>query len=244
MTGAGTVAIADALLTTRATPAPPLSVGILTADLARLDDQLEILRGRGVWAHLDIMDGRFCPGLTLGTSLVKATASCGVPVDVHLLVEEPLRFLEEVVLAGATTVSVHAESTRHLHRTLQELTALQEIHPHLVRGLALNPGTAVAALEPVIELVDLVLVLAVNPGWPGQRPAANTPRRIGQVRDLATRAGRPLAVGVDGGVTRDNVATVASWRPDLVVSGSAIFDGRDAAGNLDLMLAAIAQATP
>jgi ribulose-phosphate 3-epimerase len=217
---------------------PKLSAGVLTADLTRLGDELAILRGTGCWAHVDVMDGSFCPQLTVGPGFVAAVAAAGVPVDAHLLVDEPRRLLPDIVAAGPAVVTVHAEATRHPHRTLQELTALAAARPApVLRGVAITPGTPVTAVEPLLELTDLVLVLAVDPGWPGQPPAANTRRRVAAVRKLAAEAGRPVMVGVDGGVTMANAAEIAGWGADVVVSGSAIYDGRDPAGNLDRMLA-------
>lgn len=217
---------------------PKLSAGVLTADLTRLGDELAILRGTGCWAHVDVMDGSFCPQLTVGPGFVAAVAAAGVPVDAHLLVDEPRRLLPDIVAAGPAVVTVHAEATRHPHRTLQELTALAAARPApVLRGVAISPGTPVTAVEPLLELTDLVLVLAVDPGWPGQPPAANTRRRVAAVRHLAAEAGRPVMVGVDGGVTMANAAEIAGWGADVVVSGSAIYDGRDPAGNLDRMLA-------
>src|SRR5689334_590553 len=182
-----------------------VSAGILTADLSRLAAELSILDGTGTWAHVDVMDGHFCPALTVGAPIVKAAVGCGAKVDAHLMVEEPRRFLAG--FAGAEVITVHAEATRHLHRTLLELT---ELAPP-VRGIALNPATPLHVLEPVLDLVDLVLLLAVNPGWRGERPAAGTARRVQAVRDLATH----LSVGVDGGLTLANAAEIASWRPDV-----------------------------
>jgi ribulose-phosphate 3-epimerase len=217
---------------------PKLSAGVLTADLTRLGDELAILRGTGCWAHVDVMDGSFCPQLTVGPGFVAAVAAAGIPVDAHLLVDEPRRLLPDIVAAGPAVVTVHAEATRHPHRTLQELTALAAARPApVLRGVAISPGTPVTAVEPLLELTDLVLVLAVDPGWPGQPPAANTRRRVAAVRKLAAEAGRPVMVGVDGGVTMANAAEIAGWGADVVVSGSAIYDGRDPAGNLDRMLA-------
>jgi ribulose-phosphate 3-epimerase len=217
---------------------PKLSAGVLTADLTRLGDELAILRGTGCWAHVDVMDGSFCPQLTVGPGFVAAVAAAGIPVDAHLLVEEPRRLLPDIVAAGPAVVTVHTEATRHPHRTLQELTALAAARPApVLRGVAISPGTPVTAVEPLLELTDLVLVLAVDPGWPGQPPAANTRRRVAAVRNLAAEAGRPVMVGVDGGVTMANAAEIAGWGADVVVSGSAIYDGRDPAGNLDRMLA-------
>ena len=218
---------------------PRLSAGVITADLTRLGAEMDVIRGRARWAHIDVMDGAFCPQLTVGPSFVRAVASTGVPVDAHLLVTEPLRFLPQVVDAGAEIVTVHAESGRHPHRALQELTQLSADVRPVIRGYAINPGTPVQAIEPVLDFVDLVLVLAVNPGWSGQAPAANTARRIAAAREITSAAGHPVLVGVDGGVSLANAAEVASWGADVVVSGSAIFDGKDAAGNLAAMLAAL-----
>jgi ribulose-phosphate 3-epimerase len=228
-----------AALAGQAGTGPRLSAGVITADLTRLGAELEVIRGRARWAHVDVMDGAFCPQLTVGPSFVRAVASTGVPVDAHLLVTEPARFLPQVVDAGAEIVTVHAESGRHPHRALQELTQLSADVRPVIRGYAINPGTPVQAIEPVLDLIDLVLVLAVNPGWSGQAPAANTARRIAAARDIASAAAHPVLVGVDGGVSLANAAEVAGWGADIVVSGSAIFDGKDAPGNLAAMLAAL-----
>ena len=215
---------------------PRLSAGVLTADLTRLGDELEILRGKAAWAHVDVMDGVFCPQLTVGPAFVAAAASTGMPVDAHLITEEPRRLLPEIVAAGAAVITVHAEATRHLHRTMAEMTALAGPDHKFLRGVAINPGTPVQAVEPVLWLADLVLVLAVSPGWPGQAPVPGTRQRVLAVRDLARRAGAEVLVGVDGGVTLGNAAEIAGWGADVIVSGSAIYDRKDPAGNLDLMI--------
>ena len=228
-----------ATLAVRAGTGPRLSAGVITADLTQLGTELDVIRGRAHWAHIDVMDGAFCPQLTVGPSFVRAVASTGIPVDAHLLVAEPLRFLAQVVHAGAEIVTVHAESGRHPHRAMQELTQLSADVRPVIRGYAINPGTPVQAIEPVLDLVDLVLVLAVNPGWSGQAPAVNTARRIAAAREITSAAAHPVLVGVDGGVSLANAAEVAGWGADIVVSGSAIFDGKDAPGNLAAMLAAL-----
>ena len=216
---------------------PRLSAGVITADLTRLGAELEHLRGQAAWAHVDVMDGVFCPQLTVGPAFVAAVASTGIPVDAHLMVEEPRRLVPEIAAAGAAVITVHAEATRHLHRTMAEMTALASKERSFIRGVAINPGTPVQAVEPVLGLADLVLVLAVSPGWSGQAPAASTRQRVRDVRELADKAGADVLVGVDGGVTIGNAAEIASWGIDVIVSGSAIFDRIDPAGNLDLLSA-------
>jgi ribulose-phosphate 3-epimerase len=224
-------------MNTNLRPSPPkLSAGVLTADLTRLGAELEILRGKAAWAHVDVMDGVFCPQLTVGPAFVAAAASTGVPVDAHLITEEPRRLLPEIAAAGAAVITVHAEATRHLHRAMAEMTALAGPERKFLRGVAINPGTPVQAVEPVLWLADLVLVLAVSPGWPGQAPAPGTRQRVLAVRDLARRSGAEVLVGVDGGVTLGNAAEIAGWGADVIVSGSAIYDRNDPAGNLDLMI--------
>ncbi len=218
------------------TGGPRLSAGVLTADLTRLGAELEILRGTAGWAHVDVMDGSFCPQLTVGPAFLAAVAGTGIPLDAHLMVTEPRRLLPEVAAAGPAIITVHAEATVHLHRTMQEMTELVSAGPGFLRGVAINPGTPVQAVEPVLELADLILVLAVNPGWSGQAPAANTRRRVLAVRELARAAGAEVLVGVDGGVTAGNAAQIAGWGIDLIVSGSAIYDRADPAGNLDRIM--------
>jgi len=221
------------------TPSPRLSAGVITADLTRLGTELEILRGKASWAHVDVMDGRFCPKLTVGPDFIAAVASAGIPVDAHLMVEEPRRYVPDIAAAGAAIITVHTEATRHLHRTLQEMTQLTRKPGSFMRGVAINPGTPIQAVEPVIELTDLVLVLAVNPGWPSQAPAANTRRRINAVRELAANCGAKVLVGVDGGVTTANASEIAGWGPDIIVSGSAIFDHLSPVHNLELLTQAL-----
>lgn len=222
---------------------PRLSAGVITADLTRLGAELEILRGKAEWAHVDMMDGAFCPQLTVGPAFVAAVAATGIPVDAHLLVEEPRRLVPDVAAAGAAVITVHTEATRHLHRTLQEMTALARDRSFL-RGVAINPGTPVQAVEPVLELADMILVLAVNPGWPGQAPAVSTRRRVEAVRELASAHGADVLVGVDGGITLGNAAEVAGWGIDVIVSGSAIFDRRNPAHNLELMTKTLLHPVP
>lgn len=197
---------------------PSLSVGVMSADLLRLGEEIDEVVSAGVrLAHVDVIDGVFCPGLSAGAGLVAAVSRSAVP-DVHLMVADPLAAVEEHVAAGAGVVTFHLEATRHPHRVLQSLAGRG-----VVRGVALNPGTPVAALEPLMDELELVLLLAVNPGWPGQSQIETTPQRLEQVRALA--GSRRVAVGIDGGVTRANIGRIAALDPDLIVAGSAVFSG-------------------
>ncbi|HMQ27341.1 MAG TPA: ribulose-phosphate 3-epimerase [Acidimicrobiales bacterium] len=223
--------------------APTVSVGILTADLSRLGEEMALLEATGVGVvHFDVMDGCFCPMTTIGPPIVKAVRTAMVK-DVHLMIEAPLAKVADYVSAGADLLTVHLESDRYVRRVLVELGNLENANEPgrgVARGVALLPGTPVAAVEPVLDLADYVLVLAVDPGWGGQRFAAPTPDRVQELRDLIAESGRDVLVGVDGGVTRDNVGEVAATGADLIVTGSAVFDGVDPDANARFMLSALA----
>jgi ribulose-phosphate 3-epimerase len=225
--------------------APTLSVGMLTADLLNLGAEMALLEGAGVkLVHFDVMDGCFCPMTTIGPPVIKAVKTPLVK-DVHLMITDPVQKLGDYVRAGADIVTVHLEAERHIHRVFQELAAMTNANDPergILGGLALNPGTPVEAVEPLLDEVDLILVLAVNPGWGGQRFGAETPRRLARVKRLVEDAGRDVLVAVDGGITRDNLAEVTSLGPDLIVTGSAVFDGKAPAENARAMLAAVAAA--
>ena len=187
------------------------------------------------FVHIDVMDGIFCPQLTLGPPVIAALKT-KLRKDVHLMIDEPLEKVRAYVDAGASIVTFHVESTRHPHRVLQVLGR------DVMRGIAINPGTPVGVLEPLLDDVELVLVLAVNPGWGGQKFAPGTERKLAAARELIERSGRPVLLGVDGGVTRDNVGAIAGMGVDVIVAGSAVFDGGDAGANLGRLLAGVGRA--
>ena len=217
---------------------PLLSVGITTADWMQMGDELARLEQAGAdYLHFDVMDGCFCPQLTVGPAVIGALKT-KLPKDVHLMIDEPLDKVRAFVDAGADVLTFHVEATRHSHRVLQVLDS------RVKRGIALNPGTPVSAIEPLVEQAELVLVLAVNPGWGGQRFLSGTEWRLEAAREIIERSGRDVMLAVDGGVTRDNVAAVARMGVDLIVTGSAVFDGGDAVANLRTIRATVAAGSP
>ncbi len=218
---------------------PTLSVGILTSNLMSLGSELSLLERTGVkLVHIDVMDGCFCPMMTVGPPFIKALKT-PLLKDVHLMIQEPLTKVAEYVAVGADIVTVHAESGPHLHRALQlmrDMTNKNDPARGIVRGVALNPGTPLEVLEPLLDELELVLVLGVNPGWSGQELLPSTFGRIERVKQMISRADRKTLVVADGGITRKNIAEVAAAGVDVIVTGSAVFDGKSAEENATLML--------
>lgn len=208
---------------------PYLSVGILTADLLRLGEELAALSAAGIeLAHVDVMDGVFCPQTTIGPPIVKAIPGSFVK-DVHLMVDEPLEKIGVYVESGAGIVTFHVEATRHPHRVLQSLAGAG-----VLRGVALNPGSPLTLVEPLLDELELLLVLAVNPGWGGQRFISAVEGKLASARELIGT--REIVLAVDGGITKENIGHVASLGVDMIVAGSAVFDGREPAENARALL--------
>ena len=198
-----------------------LSPSLLSCDFGNLATELASLESAGLyWVHWDVMDGIFVPNITFGPPIIgHLRKNSALFFDVHLMIDKPERYLEDFAKAGADMLVVHAEATLHLHRTLTEIHRLG-----MKAGVSLNPSTPVSALEHVADLLDLVLVMSVNPGFGGQSFIPRTFAKLAQVRDLLGSLDCKAIVQVDGGVSPDNTRALVEAGADCLVSGSAFFN--------------------
>ena len=208
-------------MTTRSIIAP----SILSADFARLGEEVEAVLAAGAdWVHFDVMDNHYVPNLTIGPMVCQALRKHGIiaPIDVHLMVQPVDALVPEFAKAGANTISFHPEASAHVHRTIQ-LIRTQGCQP----GIVLNPATPLEVLDWVLEDIDLVLVMSVNPGFGGQAFIPSALEKLRQIRERIDRSGRDIHLQVDGGVKIDNIGEIALAGADTFVAGSAIFGADD-----------------
>lgn len=204
-----------------------IAPSILSADFAALGTEVaEAEASGGDWIHVDVMDGHFVPNITLGPPIVKAVkAHTSLPLDVHLMIENPERYIPEFAASGANVITVHAEACVHLHRVVHQIKELG-----LLAGVAINPGTPASAVREVLEDVDMVLVMTVNPGFGGQSFIPHTLKKIRQIREWAREVNHTsLRIEVDGGIAEATAPLVAEAGADVLVAGNAVFGRSDRA---------------
>jgi len=201
-----------------------LAPSILSADFSKLGEQVALIEKAGAQViHIDVMDGHFVPNITFGAVVMKSLlGKTKLPFDVHLMIEDPDRYLEEFVTENTEIITVHAEACPHLHRTIQHIKSLG-----VRAGVSINPATPVSALDAIIEDLDVVLLMSVNPGFGGQKFIPYSFQKIEELKERKQKRNPALEISIDGGITADNLKTVTDAGVELVVAGSAVFGASD-----------------
>jgi ribulose-phosphate 3-epimerase len=200
-----------------------IAPSILSADFAQLGTQVKEAEAAGAeWVHIDVMDGHFVPNITIGPLIVKALRPItDIPLDVHLMIDQPERYVADFAKAGADVITVHVEATQHLHRTIQQIKELG-----VKAGVTLNPATPLSSLTEILPYVDLVLIMSVNPGFGGQSYIPASTAKIARLRTMLDEIGSDAELEVDGGVNPSTIAEVVGAGTTVLVAGSAIFNNR------------------
>ena len=209
-----------------------LAPSLLSADFGHLADDIEMLNKSNCdWFHLDVMDGVFVPNISFGFPVMEAMKQhARKPLDVHLMIERPEKFIPEVQRLGALVMNVHQEACVHLHRVLQQIR-----NAGMMSGVTLNPSTPVSMVEDVLEDADLVMLMSVNPGFAGQRFIEHTYEKVERLREMIDRRHLPTLIEVDGGVCRENAARLYEAGADVLVAGSAVFRAQNPVEEVDIL---------
>lgn len=209
-----------------------LAPSLLSADFGHLADDIEMLNESNCdWFHLDVMDGVFVPNISFGFPVMEAMKRhARKPLDVHLMIERPEKFIPEVQRLGALVMNVHQEACVHLHRVLQQIR-----NAGMMSGVTLNPSTPVSMVEDVLEEADLVMLMSVNPGFAGQRFIEHTYEKVERLREMIDRRHLPTLIEVDGGVCRENAARLYEAGADVLVAGSAVFRAQNPVEEVDIL---------
>lgn len=202
---------------------------MLSADFLNLGAEVERMAAAGAdYLHYDVMDGNFVPNISFGLGILRAVSKCSLPVDAHLMIANPEKYVERFADAGAKIITVHAEATQHLHRVLQQIRAAGAL-----AGVALNPGTSPECLKYVLGDFDLALVMSVNPGFGGQKMIPATIRKVGEIRKMLDEAGCNAMIQVDGGINTQTAVSFMEQGADFFVAGSALFGSDDPKAFID-----------
>lgn len=198
-----------------------IAPSILSADFARLAEEIkDVEQGGADWIHVDVMDGHFVPNITIGSLVVEAIRPVTkLPLDVHLMIENPDQYIEDFAKAGADYITVHVEACRHLHRTIQQIKSFG-----VKAGVVLNPATPVDTIQHIIDDIDLVLIMSVNPGFGGQKFISEALLKIRQVKQMANERNLSLEIEVDGGVNSENAKMCIDAGASVLVAGSAVYN--------------------
>ncbi|MGB5529266.1 MAG: ribulose-phosphate 3-epimerase [Ignavibacteriaceae bacterium] len=201
-----------------------IAPSILSADFSNLSQQIRLTEiGGADWIHCDVMDGHFVPNITIGPVIVKAARKCSkLPIDVHLMIENPDKYLEAFSDAGANYISVHVEEVVHLNRTVNRIKELG-----CKAGVVVNPGTPINSILDIAEYIDLLLIMTVNPGFGGQKFIANSIRRIEEAVSLRKKYNSNFLIEIDGGVNKENIVAAKKAGVDVFVAGSSIFNAEN-----------------
>ncbi|ACA57208.1 ribulose-phosphate 3-epimerase [Clostridium botulinum] len=213
-----------------------IAPSILSADFSKLGEDIKNLDKYGADViHIDVMDGRFVPNISFGIPIIKSIRNLtDKPFDVHLMIEEPSKYIEDFAKAGADIISVHYEADKHIDRTINYIKSFG-----IKAAVALNPGTSVSCIKDLIPSLDMVLIMSVNPGFGGQKYIQYASEKIKEVRALSEKYNKDLIIEVDGGVTKDNIKEIADCGADLLVAGSAVFKNGEIEKNIKVLREAL-----